>query len=104
MRHAVSVNQLVIWPRHEITQAWAPTGILHSPQNGTEAGGPEAGEGDIDEEVSTDEMDCQPATAARDVTVLTRNGGVCGQMGRRPGRPRRGRALALRRSAPSGLV
>lgn len=28
MRHAISPNQLVLWPHHELTDAWAPTGIL----------------------------------------------------------------------------
>jgi hypothetical protein len=31
MRHSVSRHQLVLWPRHEITELWAPTGITNSP-------------------------------------------------------------------------
>jgi len=31
MRHAISPNQLVLWPHHELTQAWTPTGILLPP-------------------------------------------------------------------------
>lgn len=31
MRHAISPNQLVLWPHHELTDAWKPTGILLSP-------------------------------------------------------------------------
>ena len=40
MRHLVSPNQLVLWPHHELTQAWAPTGIRYPlPQPGKNAGG-----------------------------------------------------------------
>lgn len=31
MRHATSPNQLVLWPHHELTETWAPTGILLPP-------------------------------------------------------------------------
>lgn len=34
MRHHVSTNQLVLWPRHEISEAWAPSGIMHPSQAG----------------------------------------------------------------------
>jgi hypothetical protein len=32
MRHHVSTDQLVLWPHHELTEAWAPTGILYPPK------------------------------------------------------------------------
>ena len=44
MRHHVSASQLVLWSRHEITEAWAPTGIVHphqadeTPDDETKAG------------------------------------------------------------------
>lgn len=33
MRHAISPNQLVLWPHHELTDAWKPTGILLPPRS-----------------------------------------------------------------------
>lgn len=32
MRHHVSPNQLALWPYHQLSPAWAPTGIRHPPQ------------------------------------------------------------------------
>ena len=32
MRRQISPNQTVLWPHHELTEAWAPTGIRHPAQ------------------------------------------------------------------------
>jgi hypothetical protein len=109
MRHVVSTNQLVLWPHHELTQAWAPTGILHPPQKGTEIGGQEVGEKDAEQDAQADEANrgIDAVSVLPDATVLTRNGGVCGQVGRVYRRHRGARRAGLagsRRSAAAGLV
>jgi hypothetical protein len=81
MRHAVSVNQLVLWPRHEISEAWAPTGIKYLPQPDdatTEPTTPERRSGGPGQDDAANrgltQSSERPAT-----TVLTQTGGVCAQ-------------------------
>lgn len=99
MRHAVSPNQLVLWPHHELTEAWAPTGIRLSAGKDTEVGGEEAGERDAEQHDPEDQVSrgIDPDPVRRDVNVLTRNGGVCGQAGRMVRRTR-----GTRRGGPAG--
>jgi hypothetical protein len=81
MRHHISTNQLVIWPRHELTQTWAPTGIVHPPQQNAGTANHAVGErhddGERQGEVrpETDSVHNWPPT-----TILTRSGGVCTQV------------------------
>lgn len=110
MRHHVSPSQLVLWPHHELTQAWAATGVLHPPQKGAVDGGQEVGERDAEQDAQGDEVSrgIDPDPALSDVTVLTRNGGVCCQVGRMTDRRRRGTRRGgptrSRRAATNGLV
>jgi hypothetical protein len=103
MRHHASVNQLVLWPRHEISEAWAPTGIVHPRLMSATISSEEAGMACTEEESS----DCDANRGAGSAglasdTILTRNGGICEQVGRGTSRTKRlrrpcGRA---RRRAP----
>jgi len=107
MRHRVSPNQMIMWPHHELTQAWAPTGILHPPQR--YAATPDRAAREVDQDAVAVEMNrgIDPALARPATTVLTRDGGACGQVGRqsrRAWRGRRGGAPARRRTRLHDLV
>jgi hypothetical protein len=83
MRHLVSPNQLVIWPHHELTQAWAPTGILNPPQRDAATALPAAQAADQTENAGEMNRGIDPAPAQPATTVLTRASGACGQVDRR---------------------
>ena len=105
MRHHVSTNQLVLWPHHELTEAWARTGILCPPQKGIEIRGQEVREKGARADEANRGIDIAPALSAS--TVLTRNGGVCGLVTwvhRRHRGPRRAGLAGSRRSVAVGLV
>jgi hypothetical protein len=105
MRHHVSTNQLVLWPHHELTEAWAPTGIRYPPQTPTVRNDQAAGGGDVDQAEDACEVNrgMAPAPAQPTASVLTRNGGVCGQVGRESQHIRRGRRVSRRALCPSRL-
>jgi hypothetical protein len=106
MRHHVSPNQLALWPHHELTEAWAPTGILHP----SKAAPPVRGQ--LAEETGTEHGDdadegsrgIEPEPSSATVTVLTRNGGVCRQAGEARQRGQHGRREGRGSRQPSRLV
>lgn len=93
MRHPISPRQLVLWPRHEISEVWAPTGIRHPP--------PEVDTGDSGDTV--DEAD-HGTDLIPIVTALTRATGTCGQVGRSSRRRGRGAPATGRRMYAVDLV
>ncbi len=95
MRHPVSSRQLVLWPRHEISEVWAPTGIYHPPPV------PEVDTGERG--ATVDETD-DGTDSAPIVTALTRATGTCGQVGRGSGRRARRGVAAARRVSTGDLV
>jgi len=108
MRHPVSPNQMVMWTHHQLTEAWAPTGIMHPPQRDTatpDRAAREVGQGEGAGEMNRGidpEAPARPAT-----TVLTRDGGACGQVvlrSRRAWQSQRGGAPAQQRARIHDLV
>jgi hypothetical protein len=95
MRHQVSSRQLVLWPRHEISEVWAPSGICHPPPE------PVVDTGDSGDTVDETEHGTGPAPV---VTALTRDTGTCGQVGRGTRRRARGGVSAGRRMSALDLV
>ena len=87
MRHQVSSRQLALWPRHEISEVWAPTGIYHPPPASTE----------VQETAET-------RSDSASITALTRATGTCGQVGRGSRRHGRGGVAAGRRVHAVDLV
>ena len=85
MRHPVSPNQIVLWPHHDLTQAWAPTGILHPPQR------------DVPEEVADDDGQTTEHEATASVGGVT-SALNCAHGGRERRRPARRRTLDRGRS------
>jgi hypothetical protein len=92
MRHPISPNQLVMWPHHELTQTWAPTGILNPPpqMDVTTADHTAHGVGQ-NEDAGEMNRGIDPAPAQAATTVLTRASGACGQVNRNSRRAWRGR-------------
>ena len=109
MRHQISPNQTVLWPHHELTEAWAPTGIRPPLKTGVGTEGREAGEcAEQDTQAVEPNRGLDPEPAVPNATALTRTGGMCGQVGRMARRrrqgPRRGELPGSRRATTVGLI
>ena len=94
MRHAVSPNQLILWPHHALNPAWAPAGVVKPPHQ-DDATRPE----DHSAGAGQDEANRGPAPAPERpaISALTCAGGVCAQA--RHGRRASKAARAARRAA-----